>query len=69
MTNNNPQDITRLTLGQLLTHPDQTIRRLAGSILKLLQRKQLPATMPDYETAKDPELKKQIFRIHQKYHN
>ena len=32
------QNITLLTLGELLTHKSETIRRLAGSILKLLQR-------------------------------
>jgi hypothetical protein len=31
-------NITLLTLGELLTHENETIRRLAGSILKLLQR-------------------------------
>jgi hypothetical protein len=35
------QNITLYTLGELLTHKDPTIRRLAGSILKLLQRAQL----------------------------
>jgi hypothetical protein len=35
------QNITLLTLGELLTHKSETIRRLAGSILKLLQRAQL----------------------------
>lgn len=35
------QNITLLTLGELLTHQNETIRRLAGSILKLLQRQQI----------------------------
>ena len=36
------KDFTNYTLGQLLTHESQTIRRLAGSILKLLQRQTPP---------------------------
>jgi hypothetical protein len=32
------QNFTLYTLGELLTHKNETIRRLAGSILKLLQR-------------------------------
>lgn len=35
------KDFTTYTLGQLLAHESQTIRRLAGSILKLLQRQTL----------------------------
>ena len=31
-------DFTRATLGELLTHTDQTIKRNALSILKVLQR-------------------------------
>jgi hypothetical protein len=51
------QNFTLLTLGQLLTHESQTIRRLAGSILKLLQRQTPPKCIqhgcnnPQYETA------------------
>ena len=41
---NNMKNITLFTLGELLTHPNPTIRRLAGSILKLLQRQDPPKT-------------------------
>lgn len=43
------KDFTILTLGQLLAHESTTIRRLAGSILKLMQR----ATLPESNTCKD----------------
>ena len=43
------KNYTLLTLGELLTHQDQTIRRLAGSILKLLQRAD-PASRPPHYT-------------------
>jgi hypothetical protein len=36
------KNITLYTLGELLTHHNPTIRRLAGSILKLLQREATP---------------------------
>jgi hypothetical protein len=43
------KNITLYTLGELLTHPNPTIRRLAGSILKLLQR-QDPSNRPPHYT-------------------
>jgi hypothetical protein len=49
------KDFTTYTLGQLLTHESQTIRRLAGSILKLLQRQ---APRDQYLRCRNAELKK-----------
>jgi hypothetical protein len=56
---NKTMDYTKTTLGELLSHENETIRRNATSILKQLQRRKLEVKSDYLETHFVPEIKLQ----------